>query len=43
MILGDKQMAEEMGKEGSKFIKEEFNWELVTKRFLKTIKPYVEN
>ena len=31
-----------MGKEGIKFVKQEFNWELVTKRFLDIIKPYVK-
>ena len=34
-------MASEMGKEGAKFIKDQFNWDLVAKNFLETIKPYV--
>jgi len=42
-ILDDKQLAIEMGKNGSKFIKEQFNWELVAKKFLKTIEPYLKN
>jgi len=39
-LLENKQMAFEMGKEGAKFIQEEFNWEKVAKNFLKIIKPY---
>ena len=42
-ILDDKQLAIEMGKNGSKFIKEQFNWELVAKKFLRTIEPYLKN
>ena len=33
-------MAAEMGKEGAKFIQEEFNWEKVAKNFLKIIESY---
>ena len=33
-------MADEMGKEGVKFIQEEFNWEKAAKNFLKIIEPY---
>ena len=40
-LLENKQMAAKMGKEGSKFIQEKFNWELVAKNFLEIIKPYV--
>ena len=41
-LLKDEDLADKMGKEGSKFIKQEFNWELVTKRFLDTINPYLK-
>ena len=40
-ILDDKQLAIEMGKNGSKFIKEQFNWELVAKNFLMNVKPFL--
>ena len=40
-ILENELMAKEMGKEGTKFIKEQFNWELVAKKFLQVIRPYV--
>ena len=40
-ILENKQMASEMGKEGAKFVKEQFNWDRVAKNFLEVIKPYV--
>ena len=31
-----------MGIKGAEFVKEEFNWEHVTKNFLKIIKPYLD-
>jgi hypothetical protein len=31
-----------MGKEGVEFVKEQFNWDRVTKNFLEIIKPYVK-
>ncbi len=36
-------LAQQMGKEGRKFVSEEFNWEFVSKNFLKIIKPYLKN
>lgn len=39
-LLEDKQMASKMGKEGAKFIQEEFNWEKVAKNFLNIIELY---
>ena len=41
-LLEDKDFADKMGKEGEKFIKQEFNWELVAKKFLETINPYLK-
>ena len=38
----EKQLAENMGKEGAKFVNEQFNWERVAKNFLDIIKPYVD-
>ena len=43
MILEDKQLGENLGKEGREFVKREFNWEKVAKNFLEIIKPYVKN
>ena len=42
ILLEDENLADNMGKEGIKFVKQEFNWELVTKRFLEIINPYVK-
>ena len=42
-FLEDKETASTMGKEGAKFVKQEFNWEHVTKNFLKIIKPYLDS
>ena len=41
-LLENKQLASEMGKTGAQFIKEQFNWDLVAKNFLKIIRPYVK-
>ena len=40
-LLNNNVRAKEMGEEGAKFIRDEFNWEHVAKNFLKIIKPYV--
>jgi len=41
-LLENKQLASEMGETGAQFIKEQFNWDLVAKNFLKIIRPYVK-
>ena len=41
-LLENKQKTSEMGKEGAKFIQEEFNWEKVAKNFLKIIGPHIK-
>tara|TARA_B110000014_G_C20125186_1_gene598715 strand:- start:853 stop:1917 length:1065 start_codon:yes stop_codon:yes gene_type:complete len=40
-LLEDSEFAIKMGKEGAKFVKQEFNWEKVTKNFLEIIKPHL--
>ena len=40
-LLENKQMASEMGKEGAKFVKQQFNWERIAKNFLEVIKLYI--
>jgi len=40
-LLENKESSIEMGKQGAKFIKEQFNWERVAKNFLENIRPYV--
>ena len=42
-LLENEQLATTMGKEGAKFINEQFNWELIAKRFLNIIKPLIKN
>ena len=41
-LLNNKQKSIEMGKEGAKFVKDEFNWERVAKNFLRIVNPYVK-
>ena len=40
-FLKNKEISKTMGMNGAKFVKEEFNWEHVTKNFLKIIKPHL--
>ena len=40
-LLEDSEFAIKMGKEGARFVKQEFNWEKVTKNFLEIIKPHL--
>ena len=40
-LLNNNVRAKEMGENGAKFIRDEFNWERVAKNFLNIIKPYV--
>ena len=42
LLLEDVNMAKKMGNEGRKFIEETFNWEIVTKNFIKTIESYLK-
>ena len=41
-IFENKEVGVQLGKEGSKFIKEQFNWKRVAENFLKIIEPYVK-
>ncbi len=41
-LLDNKEKARDMGKEGAKFVREEFNWERVAKNFLTIVNPYVK-
>lgn len=41
-LLENKQIADTMGKEGRKFVQEEFNWEKVANNFLKIIERYTK-
>ena len=40
-LLENNEVASKMGREGVKFIQEEFNWEKVAKNFLNIIKPLI--
>jgi glycosyltransferase involved in cell wall biosynthesis len=43
VLLENEQMRMEMGKEGKKFINDQFNWELVAKNFLVIMKPMLND
>ena len=42
LLLEDKVIAQKMGVEGRKFIEDTFNWELVTKNFIKIMQSYLK-
>jgi glycosyltransferase involved in cell wall biosynthesis len=42
LLLEDGDLAKKMGNEGRKFVEETFNWELVTKNFIKIAKSYLK-
>jgi len=42
LLLDDKELAKKMGNEGRKFIEDTFNWELVTKNFIRNIESYLK-
>jgi len=42
LLLKDKDLAKKMGVEGRKFIEDTFNWELVTKNFIRNIESYLK-
>ena len=42
LLLEDEKLAKKMGEDGRKFVEETFNWELITKNFIKIIKSYLK-
>ena len=42
LLLENVDMTKKMGNEGRKFIEETFNWEVVTKLFIKTLESYLK-
>ena len=42
LLFADKELAKKMGNQGRKFIEETFNWELVTKNFIKVLESYLK-
>ncbi|KFM20654.1 hypothetical protein AAA799B03_01472, partial [Marine Group I thaumarchaeote SCGC AAA799-B03] len=42
LLLEDKKLAKKMGDDGRKFVEEIFNWELITKNFIKIVKSYLK-
>ena len=42
LLLEDKNLSKKMGDSGRKFVEEVFNWELITKNFIKIVKSYLK-
>jgi glycosyltransferase involved in cell wall biosynthesis len=41
ILLNDKSKSKQMGKEGRKFVEENFNWEKIAKNFLQIVEKYI--
>ena len=41
LLLEDQKLAEQMGNNGRKFVEDTFNWELITKNFIKIVKSHL--
>jgi len=42
-LLNNEKIAKEMGIKGRKFVMENFDWDVIAKKFLDNIKPYLKN
>ena len=42
LLLADKELSKKMGNDGRKFIEDTFNWEFVTKNFIKVVKSHLK-
>jgi glycosyltransferase involved in cell wall biosynthesis len=42
LLLKDETLAKKMGDSGRKFVEEAFNWELITKKFIKILESYLK-
>jgi glycosyltransferase involved in cell wall biosynthesis len=42
LLLKGGELGQKMGNDGHKFVKETFNWELITKNFIKIAKSYLK-
>jgi glycosyltransferase involved in cell wall biosynthesis len=42
LLLKDETLAKKMGDSGRKFVEETFNWELITKKFIKIVESYLK-
>jgi len=42
LLINDNKKRREMGSEGRKFVESNFNWDLITRRFLDEVTPYIK-
>jgi len=42
LLLEDEKLAKKMGINGRKFVEDTFNWELITKKFIKIVESYLK-
>jgi len=43
MLFDDDELRGEMGKNGKEFVIKKFNWDIIAKKFIENIKPYIKN
>jgi len=42
ILLDDGELREKMGKEGKRFVTENFSWDIIAKKFIENISPYIK-
>jgi glycosyltransferase involved in cell wall biosynthesis len=43
ILFDDKSLQEKMGINGKQFVIKKFNWDIIAKKFIENIKPYIKN
>ena len=43
MLFDDDELRGEMGKNGKEFVIKKFNWDIIAKKFIENVKPYIKN
>jgi len=43
ILFDDEKLREKMGINGKQFVIKKFNWDIIAKKFIENIKPYIKN
>ena len=43
ILFNDKNLRHKMGINGKQFVIKKFNWDIIAKKFIENIKPYIKN
>ena len=42
-LFDDENLRKKMGRNGKQFVIKKFNWDIIAKKFIENIKPYIKN